>query len=192
MGLASYAKAQDSAAIIRILRGGPLKDVLLYLTQHQPQQFSYSKEQIPWDAKITLQKVGSLHEILELICAQAGLEYEEIAGQIALRRKTIPPPLVREQRALAQVFGTVLDSASGKPLPFANVFFDNTSFGCTTDSVGRFTLNGIPIESNRLVASYVGYRTLLTVLNLKTGGKMQLLIRLQSMARQLADVVVVG
>ncbi len=43
-----------------------------------------------------------------------------------------------------------------------------------------------------MVVSYVGYRTLLTVLNLKADAKTQLVIRLQSMARQLADVVVVG
>ncbi|WP_332912061.1 carboxypeptidase-like regulatory domain-containing protein [Algoriphagus boritolerans] len=53
----------------------------------------------------------------------------------------------------------VREKGSGLPLPFANVFVNNTTKGIATDEEGRFTLSGnFPLEIE-LVASFMGFVT---------------------------------
>ncbi|MFN3999480.1 carboxypeptidase-like regulatory domain-containing protein [Algoriphagus sp.] len=57
------------------------------------------------------------------------------------------------------VSGVVREKGSGLPLPFANVFVNNTTQGIATDEEGRFTLSGnFPLEIE-LVASFMGFVT---------------------------------
>lgn len=56
--------------------------------------------------------------------------------------------------------GTVADSATQAPIPFATVYFDGTTNGQTTNDEGQFSLalQGIELPA-LLVISHVGYRT---------------------------------
>ena len=65
------------------------------------------------------------------------------------------PLLANAQAALS---GTVLDSLTHQPLPFASVFLATTTLGTTTNEQGTFVLERVPAGSYELVASYVGYR----------------------------------
>jgi len=62
-----------------------------------------------------------------------------------------------------QVSGTLIDSTTTKPVPFATVSIqtlDNKLInGVTTDEKGSFLLNKIAIGSYKVVISFVGYRT---------------------------------
>ena len=62
--------------------------------------------------------------------------------------------------ALAQttVSGTVRDSLTQQPLPFASVFLANTTRGATADAQGRYVLPQVPAGSYELAATFVGYR----------------------------------
>jgi len=53
------------------------------------------------------------------------------------------------------ISGTVTDE-NGDPLPFANVFVEETTIGTTTDIDGNYTLK-VPEGSTSLVVSYTGY-----------------------------------
>lgn len=53
----------------------------------------------------------------------------------------------------------VKEKGSGLPLPFANVFINNSTLGGATDADGRFTITGKIPEEFELVASFVGYTT---------------------------------
>lgn len=170
----------------------PLREVLAYLTQQQGELFSYSKEQIPLEAKITLHETGSLKAILDLICSQAGLEYELISGRIALRKRTPSAAKDSQHQFFSEVSGMVLDSISNQRLPFANVFFDNSTFGCVTDGAGKFIINNVPVDLHRLVASYVGYQTLLTEVKLTPGDQLQLIIKIRPVTKVLPNVTVLG
>jgi hypothetical protein len=57
------------------------------------------------------------------------------------------------------ITGTVREKGSGLPLPFANVFVNNTTIGAATDADGKFSITGAIPEQFELVASYVGYST---------------------------------
>jgi len=56
------------------------------------------------------------------------------------------------------VHGAVCDSLTQRPLPFANVFLLNTTFGTTTDAQGRYSLPAVPPGHYHLAATYLGYR----------------------------------
>lgn len=57
------------------------------------------------------------------------------------------------------ISGVVTEKGSGKPLPFANVFINNSTLGAATDAEGRFSISGSIPEEFELVASFVGFKT---------------------------------
>ncbi|MEB2786298.1 carboxypeptidase-like regulatory domain-containing protein [Algoriphagus persicinus] len=61
--------------------------------------------------------------------------------------------------AAQTVSGVVREKATGLPLPFANVFVNNTTQGIATDSEGKFSLSGNFPSQIELVASFMGYVT---------------------------------
>lgn len=61
-------------------------------------------------------------------------------------------------RAQATFQGFVLDSLTSSPLVGANVFFEGTGLGSTTDLEGHFFVPNIPPGVYRVRVSYIGYR----------------------------------
>jgi outer membrane receptor for ferrienterochelin and colicins len=55
------------------------------------------------------------------------------------------------------VTGSVLDSETQEPLPFANVSVKGTTNGVTTDGQGYFSLSLSSIENSMLIVSFMGY-----------------------------------
>ena len=96
------------------------------------------------------------------------------------------PGLVAAQGSIS---GTVRDSLTQKPLPFASVFLANTTLGATTNEQGAFVFERVPAGSYDVVASYVGYR--LAKLAITMGQAPQRLdFKLAPTANQLGEVVV--
>ncbi|MEO1051830.1 MAG: DUF5686 family protein [Bacteroidota bacterium] len=56
------------------------------------------------------------------------------------------------------VKGKVIDANTGDPVPFANVFFQGTTDGVTTDFVGYFTIKTNQAVDS-VIVSYIGYKT---------------------------------
>jgi hypothetical protein len=63
-----------------------------------------------------------------------------------------------------RIIGTVTDTATGKPLPFANVYYSEkdgrpapTNIGATTNAAGKYDL-GTFVGSLRITASFIGYK----------------------------------
>jgi hypothetical protein len=59
--------------------------------------------------------------------------------------------------SVAQIKGSVTDS-QGNPLPFVNIFEENTYNGTTSNEKGRFTLN-VKSENPTIIFQYLGYKT---------------------------------
>ena len=60
--------------------------------------------------------------------------------------------------SFAQIKGTVKDT-NGKPLPFVNIFEENTYNGTTSNEQGKFELKiRIPGKHN-IIFQYLGYQT---------------------------------
>jgi hypothetical protein len=70
------------------------------------------------------------------------------------------------------ITGLVKEKGTGLPLPFANVFVNNTTQGIATDAEGKFSLSGSFPAEIELVASFIGYVT--EVKTISFAGKSQL------------------
>lgn len=63
-----------------------------------------------------------------------------------------------EGRLVQNIHGTVIDNASGHPLPDVTVLLrDIPSKGTRTNEKGQFTLTGIPVGRHTVEASFLGY-----------------------------------
>jgi outer membrane cobalamin receptor len=67
----------------------------------------------------------------------------------------LPIPAVRAQ--VGDITGSVVDAATGRPLPFANVGVVDTTLGANSGADGRFTIRSVAPGTYRLRASYIGY-----------------------------------
>ncbi len=71
-------------------------------------------------------------------------------------------------KLLAQsIIGTVTNKNSGEPVPFANVFFANTTNGTATDAEGNFTITSKQPGRKTLVVSMIGYKSYSKEVDLK-------------------------
>ena len=69
--------------------------------------------------------------------------------------------------------GTVREKGTGLPLPFANVFVNNTTLGSATDAEGRFRISGEFSTDIELVASFVGYVTEVKAISFRKKGEVE-------------------
>jgi hypothetical protein len=91
--------------------------------------------------------------------------------------------------AQATITGTVRDSLTRQPLPFASVFLANTTRGATTDAQGRYTLSAVPAGRYELAATYLGYQLRQRQV-VVSGGNIALDIQLLPASQQLSEVVI--
>ena len=63
-----------------------------------------------------------------------------------------------QQIPKAIVKGRVVDDSTGAPLPLANVFISNSTIGTAANEEGGFELRGVPLGTQQIVASIVGYK----------------------------------
>ncbi len=56
------------------------------------------------------------------------------------------------------VYGVVVDSVSGDPLPGANIILEGTSIGAAAELTGRYKIQGIPEGTYLVKVRYVGYK----------------------------------
>jgi hypothetical protein len=85
--------------------------------------------------------------------------------------------LVYDYSAAQVISGKVTDERSGEPMPFANVFINNTTIGSTTDIDGNFRITGSLPQNVEVVASFVGYFTKYRKISL--GGRNQVTVNFQ-------------
>jgi hypothetical protein len=58
-----------------------------------------------------------------------------------------------------RIYGKVTDAVTGEPLPFVNIYFNNTTIGITSDLNGKYTLITSQ-PGDTLYASFIGYQTM--------------------------------
>ena len=64
------------------------------------------------------------------------------------------------------ITGYVVDAATGKAMPFANVYLNGTTRGSITNEQGHYLLSGVPLGTVEVVASFVGYQPQRRILRL--------------------------
>lgn len=128
-----------------------LPAALRYLNREANLSFSYNSNIIPRDTRInqTYQEV-TIKDLLDDLLSKGNLYYREVNGTIVILKR------IYSERTIT---GVVLDKETQEPLPFANVFIDNSTLGIATDLEGKFKIDNIPDIGFNLVVSYVGYKS---------------------------------
>ncbi len=68
--------------------------------------------------------------------------------------------------AQARLFGKVIDGKTKTPLPGANIYLPDLQKGTVTDAEGRFSLTALPLGTQQVQITYIGYERLELTLNL--------------------------
>jgi hypothetical protein len=75
--------------------------------------------------------------------------------------------------------GTVTDDRTGKPLPFANVFINNSTIGVTADENGKYKLPNLQIGTLDIGVSFLGYETIRQSLRFEQPGLKSVLFKMK-------------
>jgi hypothetical protein len=92
----------------------------------------------------------------------------------------------------AAIMGSVKDSESGEPLPFANVFIKNSTIGTTTNLNGDFILNQVMEGQHKLIVSFVGYDPSEINIIVKSNTTVKLIVSLTPIKTVLDEIKVTG
>lgn len=92
--------------------------------------------------------------------------------------------------SFAQIKGTVKDK-DGNPLPFVNIYIENTYIGTTSNELGKYELNTTEKNNVHLIFQYLGYKTQKHILNI-TCFPFEFDVTLQEEDFQLKEVVVMN
>jgi Fe(3+) dicitrate transport protein len=90
------------------------------------------------------------------------------------------------------IIGRVVSEKTGDALVGANVFLNETRFGTTSQSDGRFDLSGIPAGNYDVRVSMVGYRPTSQRITLQNGEKLELLFALETLPIEFPNVEIIG
>jgi hypothetical protein len=83
------------------------------------------------------------------------------------------------QEATVTLTGTVTDEKTGKPLPFANVFINNSTIGTNADGNGNYRLSNLPIGNLDMGVSFLGYETLRQTLRFEQPGLKKVMFKMK-------------
>jgi len=189
------AHAQDEPAVNLNLKNVAITKIFTAIEDQTDYKFTYSKKQLS-DIRIErIQfKAEKLQSVLNYLQAQAPLEFMVINKSIGVKVKptkrsnsTGDSEAIKELIFNIPVTGKVTDAATGEPLVGATVQVKGTNVGTQTDAEGNFSLS-IPENAPRLVVSYLGFATQ----EIAVGSQTTFMIRLQTDATAIEEVVVVG
>ncbi len=90
----------------------------------------------------------------------------------------------------ASISGKII--SEGKPVEYANVAFTGTSYGGTTDTLGRFAIQKIPHGKYRVSVSCIGFNSMEKPVIVKEGENVVLNFDLTNYRNTLNEVVVTG
>src|SRR5437762_13694747 len=68
------------------------------------------------------------------------------------------------------IAGTVVDDATGQPMPSVQVFIPSRSIGSLTNAQGRFLLVNVPVGQQEVRAEAIGHHAVAQNLTVTAGG----------------------
>ena len=90
----------------------------------------------------------------------------------------------------ARIIGKTINGKTNEPVPFANIYFNGTSIGTASDSLGRFEINDVPVEYSELIASSIGFNTLSANLQLVTNKTTLVEFKMTADVTMLSSIVI--
>jgi hypothetical protein len=137
-------------------------NALNIISRQSGYNFSYDSRLIDPEKETSLSFTNSrLNDILDSVLAGDSLRYTIVDRYIIISRQMPLPRAATDSIFLFShtfISGTVVDSDSDEPLPFATIGLKNTGRGTVTNASGEFGLN-IPYDrlNDTISISYLGY-----------------------------------
>ncbi|OWY23040.1 carboxypeptidase-like regulatory domain-containing protein [Sphingobacteriales bacterium UPWRP_1] len=88
------------------------------------------------------------------------------------------------------VFGTITDTETKEPVPFATIVFTGTGTGTTTNFDGKYTLSATNIDSKSITISHLSYKS--KTISVKQGITQEVNVALKNNEAELKEVVIKG
>ncbi len=139
-----------------------LRAALDFFEKNYPLSFSFDDEAIQ-GIKITAKFNNlPLKDAMQRSLSGTGVGFEIIDNQYVLIKKADVPTLKPETLLKPETFslcGTILDAETNEPLPGAIAYIKNTPHGTTTETDGKFALEGDFTKDDSLIISFLGYKS---------------------------------
>lgn len=140
---------------------GTIKQAFELIESQTSYTIAYNQSKFDIQKKVTFEFTSiALTTALNMILKDTGFTYKINGNHIIIT----PVPKGKKENSKSEspkqtLRGTVTDEASGAPLPFVTVAILNSTYpqGTTTDSLGHFHLNNLPVGRYDLQISFVGY-----------------------------------
>jgi outer membrane receptor protein involved in Fe transport len=113
-----------------------------------------------------------------------------LLGSFALLALLVAPSIAAAQTGTVQ--GQVVDAATGRPLPSAQVSIDGTGLGGLSNQQGRFLILNVPVGQQTVRALLIGYSPEQSTVTVTVGQTATVDFRLGSSALEMEEIVVTG
>jgi len=153
----AMAQAPDADAAptyAMALRDVPLDEALQQFIRRTGTDIAYSNELVDGRRVYCRERGASAESLLRCILAGTGVDYLQTSSGTYLLVDAFRGP-----DAVGHIAGTVVDAATGEPLPHANVLLADASAGTATNQAGQFSIASVLAGAHQLVVTHVGYAT---------------------------------
>lgn len=96
------------------------------------------------------------------------------------------------QKTDAMLFGDAKSKITGEHIPFVTIHVKGTSFKTVSDATGHFKLANLPLGTQTVVASVMGYSPQEIVVTMEQGKTTEVFFMLEDDAKEINQVVVTG
>jgi len=203
------APAALRRAVTLQMRDVKLEQALRELSRRAGISLTYSRAVVPLDRVVSVDvHGGSVLDALDQLLGGAGVElWVSAEGRMALVPGERPgaaaadapagapgtgAPSAASMVMAAVISGRVVDSASGRPLPNAQIGVVGTPLGAVTNDAGRYTIVGVPAGAHTLRVILIGYAPQTRAVTVADGQSLGVDFALRTQAVQLETVVSVG
>lgn len=107
--------------------------------------------------------------VIRHIMFRYAIFFQPLFLSVCILISTASISLAQESGAVV-LSGKVTDGKTGKPLPFANVFVNNSTIGTNADENGNYKLAGLTIGTIEMAVSFLGYETVKQTLRFEQPG----------------------
>ncbi len=157
-----------------------MREVFKQIEQKSEFRFFYNDEFKDLNKQITITvKDKKISEILDFLFQDSGVTYKILENNLVV----ITPSYTLQNT----IIGRVTSEEDGSGIPGVNVLIKGTTTGTITDLDGNYIVE-VPLESNVLVFSAVGYRTQ----EVRIGDRSEINVIMVPDITQLEEVVVIG
>lgn len=185
---AAQAQSDSTAEAYTIsFRNVPLDDALLRLSRKTKVDLAYPSGLVENRYASCRTRSIDPEELLSCVLAGTGVDYVRSSGETYVLFEEL-----RQSPQYGRISGTVVDGATGEPLPRANVLLADASTGTTTSSSGRFQFGRVLSGVHRIIVTYVGYATQIDSLIVPPDDRKQIRIALDSRPISTEPLIVDG